>query len=218
MHQANRLRLASRAVFWAFPLFLFFQWAVIIDQVDAPWDLLRDTNTVVAAAYRLRNVSLLISLVTVIGMALLVGISWVREASSLGRRLARALSLVSFPLLGAASVLAHAWGLRGPPWDQVLFPVALLGALASPIGVGYILMRHDPGERVARASLLAALVVTLGMVLSLGGLLACQVVTSVVWPESSWSGQLLLGLGLVALPTVAATRAVLHGIGALAAS
>ena len=34
---------------------MFLQWAVIIDQVDAPWDVLRETNAVVAAAYLLRS-------------------------------------------------------------------------------------------------------------------------------------------------------------------
>ena len=173
---------------------------------------------VVAPAYLLRSVSALLSIVAVAAVGGPGGVTWVRAAASLRPRLIRALSLAALPLLSAASVLAHAWGLRGQPWDQVLFPVAFLGMLTIPIGVGYLIATHDPGERTDGPSLLAAIVVTLGMVLMLAGLLTYQLVASVIWPEGNWPAQLLLGFVLLALPTAAATRAVLHGIGALAAS
>jgi hypothetical protein len=211
-----RVRSANRIVFWAFPLFVLLYGVTILDELDGPYDALRETNSIVAAASWAMIGGLLAAVFTTLLTGIFLALARLRAPGSLGRRLARVLPLVLPPALSATGITMHATGrFNGQPIDTVWFLSFLTGLLSLPVVVGRAVAHDALGDRAVYVTQLAAGIVAAGMVAHLSGLVVCQAVASVVWPGGNWSVRLVVGVLLVLLPSALAVRAMVRGIGAL---
>jgi hypothetical protein len=219
----RQLRLSSRSVFWALPLFIFLYGVTIFDEVDGVFDTLRETNPIVAVASKIMVSGILAALLTTLLICVLLAVGRLRAPGPLGWRVLRALPPILPPAMGAAAVSLHAlamqsWPiLRGQPWDMLLFMTALLSLLSLPLVVGWAIGRDALSDREVRIVLVAASIVALGMMAHLSGLVVSQAVASAVWPGGNWSIRLVFGLAVLMLPTMLAVRSVWRGYGALRA-
>jgi hypothetical protein len=213
-----QLRSSSRLAFWAFPLFIFLYFVIIVDEVDIAWDTLRDTNPIAGAASWAMMIGALTAAFTILGAGLFLAASRVRAGGSFGERLRCALPLLAPPLVMVAAFGFHALVPAAPGWNSLSVPPFVffwLGILALPIVVGRAAARDALSEVDARLLLLAASIVACAMVTQLGGMIVSQLVASAVWPGGNWSLQLVFGLCVLVLPTALAIRAVLRGFSAL---
>jgi hypothetical protein len=215
-----QLRASSRLAFWAFPLFIFLYFVIIVDEVDIAWDTLRDTNPISGAASWAMIIGVLTAAFTVLGTGLFLAALRVRAAGSTSDRILRALPLLAPLLVIAAAFTFHALVPATPGWNVRSVPPFVffwLSVLALPIIVGRALARDALSEAEGRLLLLAATIVTCAMVAQLGGMMVSQLVASVLWPGGNWSFRLVFGLAMLVLPTLLAVRFVLRGFGALQA-
>lgn len=209
MEALNQLRRAQQKVFWVFPIFFIGFFGFIIDRVDAPWDVLRNSSIIVQWTFWLMALSgsLLFWGTLIIGA--LIAVPMARKAVTppqptrlaFIRQILPLLSLI-VPVLGIFIVL-H---LGGPIW-QGGWPFS--GILILPLVIALALVGDTVDTLKLRIGLAAATLITLVMFIHVSAIIIFQATTNYSSPGSNWSIALVIGFLLMIVPTLIALRAVI---------
>jgi len=200
----QRMRTASIIAFCAFPFFIFFYFTLIIDEVDGPWDALRDAQQpIVLLASTFGMIAGIIWSMTLLATVLLLAYRGLRKSTTYKEK---CLSLLpGCGVLVAGGALASHFLFPVWPWlNTVQFALFWLGALSVPVTIALAIANSEIGKLAPRAFLVLSTLMSVGMALYQLSLLIDQGVTSILWPGGNWSFQLVIGLLSMLLPMLIA--------------
>ena len=203
LQRLQRMRTAAASAFCALPLFIFFYYTLILDQVDGPWDSLRQAQQpIIVLASTLGALAGMIWGVTMLA-AVLVLVSGSLSKSTTNEEKWLGLLPLCGGLVAGAALASHflfPW-----PWlNMIQFGVFFLGMLSVPASIALAITRSKIAERPLRTLLILGALTSIGLAIYQLSLMLEQVVTSFLWPGGNWSLQLIVGLLLMMLPTVVA--------------
>lgn len=203
LQRFRRMRTAAASAFCAIPLFLLFYYALILDQVDGPWDVLRQAQQpIIVLASILGAMAGLILGGTMLAAVLVLASSSLRKSAKSSEKWLSLLPLCG-GLMAVSAIASHflfPW-----PWLNVIqFGVFFLGMLSVPASIALAITRSKIGERPLRTLLILGALTSIGLAIYQLSLMIEQGVTSFLWPGGNWSLQLIVGLLLMMVPTVVA--------------
>jgi hypothetical protein len=204
LQRFQRMRTAATIAFCAFPLFIFFYFTFIVDEVDGPWDRLRDAQQpVVLLASALGTIALLTWAATLLAAIFFLAYRGLRKSASPTEGWLGLLPL--FGALVAGGALASHFLFPPSPWlDNVQFILFWLGTLSIPVSIALAIAKSKIEESTLRIFLLLSTLISIGMALYQLSLMIDQSVTSFLWPGGNWSLRLIAGLLLMMIPMLAA--------------
>jgi len=200
LQRFQRMRTAAASAFFALPLSIFFYYALILDEVDGPWDALRQAQQpIVVLASIIGSIGVMIWGMTILAAVLILVLGSLRKSATSEEKWLGLLPLCS-GLVAVGAIASHflfPW-----PWlNMIQFGVFFLSMLSVPASIALAITKSKIAERRLRSLLILGALTSIGLAMYQLSLMLKQGVTSVLWPGGNWSLQLIVGLLLMMLPT-----------------